>query len=62
MLSLNVKKFVSCGFSECFVHVTYTVELLYVMIVGEAHSLKVEKVLFKDKSDFQEVLVFEVLN
>ena len=26
---------------------------------GEAHSLKVEKVLFKDKSDFQEVLVFE---
>lgn len=30
------------------------------LIVGEAHSLKVEKVLFKDKSDFQEVLVFEV--
>nr|BAS21157.1 spermine synthase [Gentiana triflora] len=26
---------------------------------GEAHSLKVEKILFKDKSDFQEVLVFE---
>ncbi|KAG7537726.1 S-adenosyl-L-methionine-dependent methyltransferase [Arabidopsis suecica] len=26
---------------------------------GEAHSLKVEKVLFKDNSDFQEVLVFE---
>ncbi|XP_010521397.1 PREDICTED: spermine synthase isoform X2 [Tarenaya hassleriana] len=26
---------------------------------GEAHSLKVEKVLFKDKSEFQEVLVFE---
>ncbi|XP_013606576.1 PREDICTED: spermine synthase [Brassica oleracea var. oleracea] len=26
---------------------------------GEAHSLKVEKVLFKDKSDYQEVLVFE---
>ncbi|XP_015070746.1 spermine synthase [Solanum pennellii] len=26
---------------------------------GEAHSLKVEKVLFKGKSEFQEVLVFE---
>ncbi|CAN8252740.1 unnamed protein product [Cochlearia groenlandica] len=26
---------------------------------GEAHSLKVDKVLFKDKSDYQEVLVFE---
>lgn len=31
-----------------------------VLIVGEAHSLKVEKVLFKDKSEYQEVLVFEV--
>ena len=26
---------------------------------GEAHSLKVEKVLYKEKSKFQEVLVFE---
>ncbi|XP_020526677.1 spermine synthase isoform X2 [Amborella trichopoda] len=28
---------------------------------GEAHSLKVEKILFKGKSDYQEILVFEVL-
>ncbi|KAI3492916.1 hypothetical protein L1887_42411 [Cichorium endivia] len=27
---------------------------------GEAHSLKVEKILFKEKSKYQEVLVFEV--
>ncbi|KAI3792976.1 hypothetical protein L1987_35588 [Smallanthus sonchifolius] len=26
---------------------------------GEAHSLKVEKILFKEKSEYQEVLVFE---
>lgn len=26
---------------------------------GEAHSLKVEKILFKEKSEFQEILVFE---
>nr|KJB52600.1 hypothetical protein B456_008G269900 [Gossypium raimondii] len=26
---------------------------------GEAHSLKVESILFKEKSDYQEVLVFE---
>lgn len=44
------------------VHVTYAALLFSVMIVGEAHSLKVEKVLFKDKSDYQEVLVFEVSN
>ncbi|KAD2805577.1 hypothetical protein E3N88_38954 [Mikania micrantha] len=28
---------------------------------GEVHSLAVEKILFKEKSDYQEVLVFEVL-
>lgn len=27
---------------------------------GEAHSMKVEKILYKEKSDYQEVLVFEV--
>jgi spermidine synthase len=27
---------------------------------GEAHSLKVEKILFQGKSPYQEVLVFEV--
>ena len=27
---------------------------------GEAHSLQVEKVLFEAKSDFQDVLVFQV--
>ncbi|KAG5077046.1 hypothetical protein JHK82_055741 [Glycine max] len=27
----------------------------------EAHSIKVEKILYKEKSEFQEVLVFEVL-
>lgn len=49
-------------FSGVFVHLTYEAMLFYVLVVGEAHSLKVEKVLFKDKSDFQEVLVFEVSN
>lgn len=28
--------------------------------LGEAHSIKVEKILFKEKSDYQEVVVFEV--
>lgn len=28
--------------------------------IGEAHSLKVEKILYKGKSPYQEVLVFEV--
>ncbi|XP_045831247.1 spermine synthase-like [Trifolium pratense] len=28
---------------------------------GEAHSIKVEKILYKEKSEFQEVLVFESL-
>ncbi|XP_042422667.1 spermine synthase-like isoform X1 [Zingiber officinale] len=28
---------------------------------GEAHSLKVEKILYQGKSEFQEILVFEVL-
>ncbi|KAL6565711.1 hypothetical protein OROHE_004766 [Orobanche hederae] len=28
-------------------------------LFGEAHSLKVEKILFKGKSDFQNVLVFQ---
>lgn len=28
--------------------------------VGEAHSLKVEKFLFEGKSDYQDVVVFEV--
>ena len=27
---------------------------------GEAHSLKVEKVLFQGKSDYQDVIVFQV--
>lgn len=30
------------------------------LYTGEAHSLKVEKILFKGKSEYQEVLVFEV--
>jgi hypothetical protein len=29
--------------------------------IGEAHSLKVEKILYQGKSPYQEVLVFEVL-
>ncbi|GMP28038.1 hypothetical protein CsSME_00003752 [Camellia sinensis var. sinensis] len=28
-------------------------------LVGEAHSMKVEKILCKDKSEYQEILVFE---
>lgn len=27
---------------------------------GEAHSLKVEEILFQGKSDFQDVMVFKV--
>ena len=30
-------------------------------MVGEAHSLKVEKVLFQGKSDYQNVMVFQVI-
>ncbi|KAI7982016.1 Spermine synthase, partial [Camellia lanceoleosa] len=29
------------------------------MWLGEAHSMKVEKILYKDKSEYQEILVFE---
>jgi spermidine synthase len=28
---------------------------------GEAHSLKVEKILFQGKSDYQDVIVFQVI-
>lgn len=31
-----------------------------VSMLGEAHSLKVEKVLFQGKSDYQNVMVFQV--
>lgn len=31
-----------------------------ILLVGEAHSLKVEKILFKEQSEYQEVMVFEV--
>ncbi|GER46699.1 spermidine synthase [Striga asiatica] len=31
------------------------------LVLGEAHSLKVEKVLFQERSKYQEVLVFQVL-
>jgi hypothetical protein len=34
--------------------------ILLLSYLGEAHSLEVEKVLFKEKSKFQEVLIFEV--
>ena len=34
---------------------------LSLQTAGEAHSLQVEKVLFEAKSDFQDVLVFQVL-
>lgn len=30
------------------------------LVVGEAHSVKVENILFKEKSKYQEVLVFQV--
>ncbi|CAL5332986.1 unnamed protein product [Camellia sinensis] len=29
------------------------------LLQGEAHSMKVEKILCKDKSEYQEILVFE---
>ncbi|KAE9464760.1 hypothetical protein C3L33_03331, partial [Rhododendron williamsianum] len=28
-------------------------------LVGEAHSLEVERILYKEKSEYQEILVFE---
>jgi spermidine synthase len=31
-----------------------------VWMLGEAHSLKVEKVLFQGKSNYQNVMVFQV--
>ena len=33
---------------------------ILLLLSGEAHSLKVEKILFQGKSDYQEILVFEV--
>lgn len=33
---------------------------LYDVNAGEAHSLKVEKILFQEKSDYQNVMVFQV--
>lgn len=35
-------------------------DMLVEGFVGEAHSLKVEKILFKEKSEYQEVMVLEV--
>jgi hypothetical protein len=32
-----------------------------VSMIGEAHSLKVEEVLFEGKSDYQKVMVFQVI-
>lgn len=42
------------------VHIIY-VYLLFHLHAGEAHSLKVEKILFQGKSDYQDVMVFQVL-
>lgn len=30
------------------------------LLLGEAHSIKVEEILFKERSEYQEVLVFKV--
>lgn len=35
--------------------------ITFSLVAGEAHSLEVNKILFKERSDYQEVLVFEVL-
>ena len=37
-----------------------TIFVLFWDAPGEAHSLKIKKILFEGKSDFQEVVVFEV--
>lgn len=34
--------------------------LYFCLFLGEAHSLQVESILFKGKSEYQEVVVFEV--
>lgn len=34
----------------------------FLLSAGEAHSLKVEKILFQGKSDYQNVMVFQVTN
>ncbi|PPR97042.1 hypothetical protein GOBAR_AA23630 [Gossypium barbadense] len=39
---------------------TSLVALFYMKYAGEAHSLKVEKVLFQGKSDYQNVMVFQL--
>lgn len=39
-----------------FLNETHLLELF----AGEAHSLKVDKILFRGKSDFQDVMVFQV--
>lgn len=40
--------------------VAYKSDLFWVLLAGEAHSLKVEKILYQGRSEFQEILVFEV--
>jgi len=46
----------TCAWFSCFFS-----RILFVSMVGEAHSLKVEKVLFQGKSDYQNVMVFQVI-
>ena len=48
----------------CFNLLKFTIYVwyLFVFLAGEAHSLKVENILFQGKSEFQEILVFEVLH
>ena len=36
--------------------------ILFGWYAGEAHSLKVEKILFQGKSDYQDVMVFQVFD
>lgn len=44
----------------------YVLEKMFILFlyydVGEAHSLKVEKILFQGMSDYQNVMVFQVLS
>jgi len=54
--------FKEINFTTIFFHAHMLVLriLIWFLSSGEAHSIKVEKKLYEEKSDFQEVLVFEV--
>ena len=42
-------------------HISIKLTKLHVYIAGQAHFLKVEKICFQGKSEYQNMLVFQVI-